>query len=425
LEKYGIGAETCAFYLYLFPSALQAFLNGTTAGGESCSAQLCLKFMEEKLWPSNLANKAVLLVEGQDIYLDGNVLAVLGGAHLDQWQQAIPAQAPDFDSLRTVTEQRKESVAWDEPWVAHLTPPHLKLDQVLVPSDPILPALQVHLLNLVVLFSANRTAGSQDDCYATYADDSFTREIRLLAPGEIKFDRQRLGQIDSYYKVFTWAYHSAWPRDRLTIVQNTVAQELAHHSGADAYQVLLDQSGEILSTLDRRWRQFTQGKIKKYTDEELKLEEFVVKTVDAFAERVSAMVNAVSETMLAAIAALFGSFIAAGFGNQDFNVLIFALGMLAYSLYVLAFPLLYSMSIQWTQYRAIYAGMQAGLKRFSEQLGDEQAVKAIVGERLAGSNQRFKLWFVITSGIYLVAIALGILTAATALLLVALPKFFP
>jgi hypothetical protein len=417
LKNLSISAQNCAFYLYFFPKALIHFLRGETTNGIPCNVQESLRVLEDNLWPENLNRKAVLLVLDWDIHVNGKYLAVIGGIHLLQWQEVIPTVAPDFERLNSIYDDCRESVAWDERWVMYLTPPRLRLDQSGDLGDPIVSALQIHLLNLIVLFTANRTSGSEKEWCGTYADSICSKDMLLLSPAQKELESQILAHIDSLYEIFTWAYDSEWPRDRIPFVQSAISQELMHRPESDVYKSLLDKSETILTSLDRRWRQFIHQRIQTYSAEERELEDFVIKTVDAFAERVTTMVKAVSDTMLAAIAALFGSFIAAGFGSDNFNIFIFSIGMIAYSLYVLAFPLIYSMSNQWTYYKALQESMQAGLERFTDELGEDN-VSDIVGNRLAQSNRRFKLWFFITIAVYFVAIILGLLSTTL------VPKLF-
>ena len=410
LAERGIHDPACAFYLYFFSSALTHFLRSETPSGLPCDVQESLRVLEDSLWPGNLKRKAVILVLDQDLLFEGRYLALMGGSNLPQWRDAIPEVAPDFERLNSIYEACRESIAWDERWVRHLTPPQLHIESHGDTDNPIVAALHMQLLNLIILFLANRTAGRDDDWCVTFSDAQYTKEMFLHSPARKEVETRVLKHVHAMYEVFKWAYDSDWPQDRIPFVQSAIAEELMRGPSADAYTMLLEKSEMILANLDRRWRQFIRQKIQTYTAEAREMEGYVVKTVDAFAERVTAMVKAVSDTMLAAIAALFGSFIAAGFGTEDFSVFIFSLGMIAYSLYVLAFPLLYSMSNQWTQYKALQESMQTWLKRFREQL-EADDIHKIIGDRLEHSDRRFKRWFYITISVYVLAILLGLAAA--------------
>ena len=407
LKDNNISAENCSFYLYFFPESLTLFLKGESTVGEVCNVHASFKELEDNLWPQGIARKAVILALGHDIWLNGPYFGLIGGRYLDRWQETIPQEPPDFGRLDTIYDNCRAAVAWDDRWITHLTPPRLKVKGEWDVGDPMVDALRTHLLNLIVLFTANRTAGGDDDWSVTYSDSDYTQAMLLLSPAQKQIDSQNLDNIDHFYEVFKWAYDSEWPRDRIPFVQSVVAQELMRKVATEAYQVLLIRARVIRENLDRRWSQFVHQKLREYAAEERQLEEFVAKTADAFSEQVSAMIKAVSDTMLAAIATLLGSFIAAGFGGDEFNAGIFTVGMVAYSLYVLAFPLLYSMGNQWTRYKALEESMNANLDRFNEQLGTDE-VKKLVGARLDKSKQRFIYWFWATVAVYAVAVIIGL-----------------
>ncbi|NIS81918.1 MAG: hypothetical protein GTO14_17290 [Anaerolineales bacterium] len=118
------------------------------------------------------------------------------------------------------------------------------------------------------------------------------------------------------------------------------------------------------------------------------------------------MIKALSDTMLAAVAALLGSFIAALF-KDEFNPLIFRVGMWVYAAYVLLFPLLYNMLNRWGRYLKLVEDFDQRRSRFVVRLF-EQKVEGIVGERVIKSRRSFLLWFWLTVLAYVMVIGLAI-----------------
>ncbi|MGD2077814.1 MAG: hypothetical protein PVH18_05500, partial [Chloroflexota bacterium] len=160
----------------------------------------------------------------------------------------------------------------------------------------------------------------------------------------------------------------------------------------------------------RRLAQFIREKEQAFSAEERALQDFAASTADAFSRQVSQMIKAVSDTMLAAIAALLGSFIAAGFGQNTFDAQIFTIGMVVYSLYVLLFPLLYNMGNQWIQYKTLEDSVDASYQRFANKLGDDRA-RDLAGKLIQRSRRRFRRWFILTVAVYLFAIVAGLAAA--------------
>ena len=112
-----------------------------------------------------------------------------------------------------------------------------------------------------------------------------------------------------------------------------------------------------------------------------------------------------------------GSFVAAGLGTQDFNPLIFRVGMIVYSMYVLVFPFLYNMRAQWLQYNMLKDGIHGRMKRLRQKLS-EKRMEEIAGTRFEQSDRNFLFWFRITVGIYILVVLVGIAAAFVVPLLI-------
>ncbi|PXF55056.1 MAG: hypothetical protein C4B59_17600 [Candidatus Methanogaster sp.] len=121
------------------------------------------------------------------------------------------------------------------------------------------------------------------------------------------------------------------------------------------------------------------------------------------------MIKSLSDAMLAAVAVLLGSFIAALF-KDEFNPTIFTIGMVAYAVYVLIFPLFYNMRHQWERYQVLLDNFEERQLRFEDRLYQEK-VSTIVGTQVTGSQRRFKRWFWATCAAYMVVIILAVVAA--------------
>ena len=420
LAKAGIEAADTNFHLYLFPTALTRFLRGENLVGEPCNAYESLKTFEENLWHGQSDNeideKAVILVLDHDIKLKGEHFALIGGKHLESWQDILPGHTSTAEA-EAIYETCRANVFWDKQWVSHLIPPKLKLsDGTWEADDPMVTALRIQLFNLIVLFTASRIAGGTD-WTATYSSSRGAVDVLLRSPAQEELEASVLSNIDLLYDIFTWVYFSKWPHDRIAFVRSAITDELTHYPPEDANKMLLERVIMLKISLDNQWDSFTREQLQAYSEEEQALENAVMETVDAFSERVAAMGKSVSDAMLAAIAALLGSFVAAGLGTQDFNPLIFRVGMIVYSMYVLVFPFLYNMRAQWLQYNMLKDGIHGRMKRLRQKLS-EKRMEEIAGTRFEQSDRNFLFWFRITVGIYILVVLVGIAAAFVVPLLI-------
>ena len=411
LKERDITARNCQISAILFPETLHRIFNTSESGDQTLTVLQVLISLEKGLWPVNVVNKAVILVLGQDVFIDGPYLALVGGKYLPDWKKVEPTESPDFGRLRAIYKFARDCVIWDNRWLDHLTPAHFELVKCQPENGAILAALRHLQLSLIIHFTANRTRTNGDGYQAIYSDSRNTFPIDLRSPAQPPFiENQIMEHWDAVYDVFEWAYGNKWVVQRVPFIQTVVAQELSSRSNEDQYNALIMAAPSTLTNIERRWDHIVEQKLEVYTTEERELEEFVTEQINVFSNQVSEIIKSLSDTMLAAIAALLGSFIAAGFGKDEFDPLIFTIGMLVYSLYVMIFPLLYNMTNQWTRYKSLEENLDTSLKRYQLQLSQDR-MEQIVGDRLVISQKRFRLWFFGTVIIYLVAITLGIATA--------------
>ena len=387
----------CHPFLYFFPEALERLL---TSGVEQ---------LESRLWGSETACKAILLVPDREIWLDGPYLAVLGGERIGDWREAVPQEPPDAERLQSMYRTCRDNLKWQESWLQHLTPLHLKVDGRALPGDSIANALRIHLTSLIVLYTADRTAIRADGRWlAIYTGAKQSVELTLGDPQDHLGEETAAG-VRALLQMLEWAYDPQWATDRLPLVQIGVVQALHAAEPAVRYRLLVLNAANIFDGLKWHWKALVEGKVDAYVAQVRALEDYVAGTVQAFADQISAMIKSLSDTMLAAVGALLGSFIAALFKDK-FNPAIFVIGMLVYAVYVLMFPLGYNMLNQWGRYQSLVEDFQVRRRRFEERLYPEK-VSEIVGTQVANSRKRFRYWFAVTFLAYAVVIILAVIAA--------------
>lgn len=384
-------------FLYLFPEALERLLVAP------------LPRLETLLWGTEPNAHVIVLVPRRDVWLLGERLAILGGARIGAWRTALPATPPDAARIREVYDQRADTVRWQETWLTFLTPLHLHSAGHPTGGDPIADAVRTHLANLIVMYTADRTALRAGRWVSTYTGAQEAVELQLASPDD-PLGQHADAYIEVLYRLFDWVYDPKWAVDRLQLVQITAAQMLHELTPPDRYRRLLERAEPFYKDLQRQWKSFMEGKVDAYTDQVRALEDYVAATVQLFADQGAAITKSLSDTMLAAVAALLVSFIAAIF-QSAFNQAVFTLGMIVYAVYVLGFPLVYNMLYQWQRYGTLVNDFEARRRRFEERLSEEQ-VEEIVATHVMESRTRFRQWFWSTVAIYAVTVVLA-MTAAT------------
>jgi len=389
----------CRLFLYMFPEALEKFL---TSG---------LNRLESRLWGSETARKAILLVPDREIWLDGPYLAVIGGERIGDWHQAVSQELPDGERVQAMYRTCRDTLKWQESWLQYLTPLHLKVEGYALPDDPVANTLWVHLTNAVILYTADRTVARADGQWvATYAGARQSVDLTLGDPSD-HLRAEAVAGVSALTQLLEWTYDPQWAADRLPLVQIAVAQTLHMFDPDVRYQRLLRNASDLFQELQWHWKAFIEGRVEAYVAQAQALEEYVAGVVQSFADQVSAMIKSLSDTMLAAVGALLGSLIAALF-KDEFNPAIFQIGMVVYAAYVLLFPLGYNMLNQWGRYQALVREFETRRRRFRERLYP-QKVNEIVGTQVADSQKRFQRWFRATLVAYVIII-LAFVAAAQA-----------
>lgn len=368
----------CNIFLYLSNKGFERFLTSD------------LPILEEQLWGIKQSNRVIIQIPSHEIYLIGQYLAIIGGSHSKDWRDIVVTEPCNDERLKSIYSICQDVLKWQSPWLKFLTPIHLQVDDHLFSDDTISKLIRIHLINSIILYTADKTVRRDNGRYiATYASSRQSIDVFLENPEEIINDTY-YGS-NCLYKIFDWAYDPHWATDRLPFVQVCIVQALYLTSNFDRYKALIYNSDSIYNGLQWHWKAFIEGKIDTYMVQVKDLEEYVYKTVQAVADQVSAILKSLSDTMLAAIGAFLGSFIAALFGDK-FNPTIFKLGIAVYAIYVLIFPLSYNMIHQWQYYQALINDFERRRRNFEGQLYPKK-VHDIIGTQIEDSQKRFNDWF--------------------------------
>jgi hypothetical protein len=389
-------------YLYLFPNALENFLSSN------------LSRLENSLWASELETdyKVIFLIPDREIWLDGSYLAVIGGEQIGHLNELVSKPLQNTNDTQDMYEICQKNLNWQIPWLKRLTPLHLNLKEIVPSDDIITKMLMIHQVNSVILYTADRTMGDKNKpVVSTYSGANQSVELTLLTPKDT-IDKDVLFCVNSLMEMLEWAYNSTWSADRIPLVQIGVAQALYAASPFVRYQLLLHNAKNIFEGLKWHWKAFIEDRVDNYVSQIQALEDYVENTVQEFADQISDMIKKLSDTMLAAVGVLIGSFIASLF-KDDFDSNIFAIGMVAYATYVFIFPLFYNMKHQNERYHTLCENFSVRQTRFEKRLYPDK-VNEIVGTQISASKDRFEWWFKATFVAYVIVILLSIFAALLA-----------
>jgi hypothetical protein len=375
--------------------------------------------LEKALW-AGVTGARRLLIGDTDLQRSGPVLQIIGGTNLTRALPPLPPlPEPVSASIERMRIDREEQISWDYQWVQRLTPVQLQLDGE--PGDSRVEKLfAAAYIQLCLLYTCNRarrrpgTSGASET-QPEYPGGQAVVRVPLHEAQPIGTPvsgatvRGFAGLIDWCYRLRDEGTTRDWAADRLQFTQVRIAQALESVREADRLVTLVSQIADVVLALDDQWRAFIEDRFGQYLDKERQLESVVNEVVSTFGEQTTTLAKSLSDTMLAAVAALIGSAIAAAFVTP-FNAALFRVGVLTYAGYVLLFPGLYGLGSQVGQFLEIGHVFDHEQKRFNTLLGC-QKTNQIVDNRVPRAKTRYWRWFGFTLVGYAIAIA-GAIAAA-------------
>lgn len=402
-----VKAFSCNVLLYLFVDAFKKLLS------------FRLEKLEDILWGAEASCKAVLLIPGHEIYLNGAYLSVLGGKMLQNLSEVFTHETPD-KNIQSMYERCQELVRWKGIEIKHLTPLHFKVTEKSLQSlqdDPIARAIYICQAKMIVFYTADQTLARNDGQYlAIFSGKKQRKEIIINDLSHLAVEKIRVGSNKLLGRV-EWIYSSSKVEDSLFLFQLVVVRSLQITEPTESYCLLILKADYIANELSWLWKSFAEGKIDSYIGQVKNLEDYISGVFQSLSDQTSSMIKSLSDTMLAAIGVALASFIAALF-KDSFDPTIFRIGIITYAIYVLIFPLTYNMSYQKRYFNSLCKNFDRRCNRFKLIL-DPSKVNEIVNDQFEECKKRFNGWFDLVGATYILVAAVAFLAA------IFVPNFLP
>ena len=402
LAQWSFTHPSAVFELFLFLSALERALS------------VPLHELENALLSNATgAHKLIIAVPDHSIALNGDYLAILGGEALDRWNDYLPApggvdlvkKASDIHDLAETS-----LVKWLHFTISRLTPLQLNVDDDGAPAgDPIAGIVYAQLVTCSILYTAVLSSWNDDQWIARFNSEKYLAKFDVptapalrqtivaaapKAPWEAARDVARLAM---------WIYDPDRSADRQIMLQNVVASALQDYPSSANCAQLVKMAKELYRRVDGGWATFIGKKLDEYFHHIKELEETIVGATKSYDEQVAALAKALIDNMLAAVAVVVGSFIAAMF-KTPFDWHVFQFGAAAYLLYLFAFPI--AMGLTSTDERFALSKKTFAWRRekFNDRL-TKTTVDRIIGGTVAHAEGCFTRWFWRTAAAYAVIVA--------------------
>lgn len=372
------------------------------------------KAVQEQLW-SDQTRRLVLVALSSDELIRGSAISVVGGQALhaaaDECKRPIP------DELERISIWRNAFVGWDSRIETRFTPNHFRHESP--SSGGLARRLDTLAVGMAAMFICDRARPVDGaDCEEFVQTEFRGREHVAFVP--VRWTDTLTGatrsDVTAALDVVEWCYQPISGRaddhsiaDRLPFVQTRVAQLTENQPAEARLDAFVRIMPVVLEGVEWHWRAFVEGRVNEYLEHVRDLESVVDSTVERLSDNTSSLVKRLSETALAAIAVLIGSFIGAAF-KTPFNADLFRVGMLSYAAYVVVFPLVIGVSSIRGDVKVALRAFTAKRANLARVLGDDR-VATLVSERDSKATNRFSIWMWIVVGAYVVASAAAVVAA--------------
>jgi hypothetical protein len=369
--------EDSKVYFFIFALALEKHLNQK------------LQIIEKQVWNSGTTRKAVFFVPDLEIFLDGPNISVIGGSKLEQFNSDSLQKPTDLQTLQQMYAACQDNLKWQDEWITALTPLHFKIDKREEIETSVWKILAVHAAEIAILYTADRTV-FRNGWISTYTGNNKSVQIQVKSDLRI-IDPSLLTNVSSLIQLVEWVYEEGKTSDRLPLAQSAIARELEYSLPEKSYDNLLSNAKSIVANAAFQWKAFIEKKVQGYLGQVQALEDYIATTVNTYSANINALIKSLTDTMLAAVAAVAATFITTLLKEKG-NPLIISLTVWLYALYVALFPLLFNMLNQFGQYKILSNDYIDRNNRFKSILFTEK-VDDIVGDRIKNAKNRFLWWF--------------------------------
>lgn len=419
--------DSALIKIFIFPKALERSLTVSLNEIEKSDKSVLKSLLAQQklliLVPDHPAHNA-------EFELYGDWLTVLGGSSVDKWQSYLPkgTNKEALSKVQSMHDKALNQLKWTNLSLQCLTPQHLFVNwtakngkgQPTEKNDLIARALFAQLLTLSVLYSARESRFSADNSndtswLAIYKADKYLAEVEIpnrqavsamIGSDAVKNPGQ-LGQVMA--QIIDWIYNDELGiSNRIELLQIAIAGFLEDRKPSEALVDLVVKAPEIWQRVQRRWEAFISEKLDKYFAQIQQLEERVESTTKTYNEQIESLTKGLTDNMLAAVAVIVGSFIAAIF-NSPFRAYIFIFGSGIYAIYLLVFPMIIGLISAWQRFTNAQSSFLKHQQEFENRLSKEEVAK-IVGTRVSDNERRFENWYNRTWAIYVIVLCLMVVS---------------
>ncbi len=337
----------------------------------------------------------VVIVSDTEVVCRGALFTVVGAQSAQHLDDILPL--PSMRLRQRIDRFQRiapDSLNWVGFCLEHLTPLHFICECVEEPADDLANILANRLLQLTIVYTANRSSIEGQQISALYASSEQSAPLALSEMTlETKLQRDTV-------RLITWL-QAVGEVDKLTMFQNVVAREIPRDDPAENFRAFVERLPNLLRETRWHYRVYLDGKITKHFEKVQLVNSHIADVTREISQTLDSVTKGLVDTLLASVGVVILTLLASLVENKTQGV-IFRVGMWTYAIYLLLFQVFYRMGNLYHSYFLIVGESEQQLLPFKVALGEKK-----IGElttSLENRKRQFRQWYFATIGIYVLVI---------------------
>lgn len=312
-------------------------------------------------------------------------------------EESIVLDAALQEQIRKYRTAAEESPSLVGQQFKHLTPLHFAGRWKKKGSRELENALAAHLVNICILYTANRSTfdATQKPVEAVYNSSDRTATLSLKAAPAAEVPSEPLESLAK------WLYSGKGAADQRTVFQHIIARELYGEDATASYNNFIARLPRLWKDTVWQYKVFVDGKITKHFEELQRVIGYVADVNKKISEAIDSITKGLTDALLATVGVLVLTVLAA-LVKKDTSIEIFKISMAIYSVY-LVFYTIYRMLSIGHSYNLLSNEARTQLDEYEVALGAEAVTD--ISLPLKRRRNQFHIWFWVTIALYVLLAA--------------------
>lgn len=356
--------------------------------------------LDEKLF-NKPRKRAIILASDFAFHYEGPLLTIIGSSDYSSIENDIGSI--DKNWLGWINKYYKSSfnnLSWIGFNIKKITPIHFFCKRLSGKQNPIDLILANHMLDLCILYTANRTSYDNKSFHASFAGPERIITLEFIArTSDLSLSQNFIADNQNLLLRFALWPYSDKGTDRLVIFQNVIAREFENDDSKDNYSTFVRLLPNMLNEAVWHHRIYIDGQIDKNFEQVQAFTNYITDITNQVSKTLDETTKGLTETLLASVGVIILTLLAS-LAEKNMQEIIFKNSMQIYAIYLLLFQGFYRMGSIFHSYYLLKIESNERLASYRLVFGDKK-IRTIT-QSLNKRREQFMTWFLLTAIIYII-----------------------